>query len=332
MNVSNEYGTLKKVIVGTPYKARIPFLDRSLRVINYADKTDLELEDLPTDCFYPEIVIEETLEDVSNFVAFLESGGIQVIRPKIDHDPGYYYYCPRDTVLSYKDYLIATPQPIRARRHEYKSIFDNIEATQGKKCIDLSRDFSDDSYNLRCLGNRDILALHEHTPSFDAANCLKHHDNIFYLVSNSGNNSGGDLLQHTLGPTVTVHKIRDVYSYMHIDSTLAILRDGLLLVNPSRIKSKDQLPKYFSNWELIESPYPNDIGHFPGYCNSSSWVFNVNLLSIDSQTVIIEKNQKDLIKKLKQYKIDAIPMQLRHARTLGGGWHCITLDLERLDV
>ena len=30
-----------------------------------------------------------------------------------------------------------------------------------------------------------------------------------------------------------------------------------------------------------------------------------------------------------QYGIDSIPLELRHARTLGGGFHCVTLDLHR---
>ena len=32
---------------------------------------------------------------------------------------------------------------------------------------------------------------------------------------------------------------------------------------------------------------------------------------------------------LEQYKIESIPLSMRHARTLGGGFHCVTLDLKR---
>ena len=38
---------------------------------------------------------------------------------------------------------------------------------------------------------------------------------------------------------------------------------------------------------------------------------------------------KPLIEILEQHKIDSIPLYMRHARTLGGGFHCVTLDLKR---
>ena len=324
--VNTEFGKLKKVLVGTPHKARVPQMDVSLRVVNYADKRNVS--DVSSDCYYPDQVIQETQEDVDSFVQFLESQGIDVLHPDISSDPEYYYYCPRDTVLSFKDMLIATPMPIRARNKEHLSIFKNNQATLGKRCIDVTNNFTDKFYNLDCVGNKNILALNETYPAFDAANCLKHHDNIFYLVSNSGNEAGAKLLQEIVGVDVTVHLVRDIYSYMHIDSTIAILRDGLLMVNPTRVKSKDQLPPYFKKWEVIFAPEAVDIGHYPGYCNSSKWI-NVNLFSISPDLVVVEKNQKNLINVLEKYKIDCAPLQLRHARTLGGCWHCITLDLER---
>ena len=55
------------------------------------------------------------------------------------------------------------------------------------------------------------------------------------------------------------------------------------------------------------------------------------MLSVDADTVIVDSAQTDLIQTLQQRKFTVIPMQLRHSRTLGGGFHCVTLDLERQD-
>jgi len=44
---------------------------------------------------------------------------------------------------------------------------------------------------------------------------------------------------------------------------------------------------------------------------------------------MVDEKQKPLINTLKQYKIESIPLAMRHARTLGGGFHCVTLDLKR---
>ena len=39
--------------------------------------------------------------------------------------------------------------------------------------------------------------------------------------------------------------------------------------------------------------------------------------------------QTDLIRQLEQRQFHVIPFELTHSRTLGGGHHCVTLDLER---
>jgi glycine amidinotransferase/scyllo-inosamine-4-phosphate amidinotransferase 1 len=54
------------------------------------------------------------------------------------------------------------------------------------------------------------------------------------------------------------------------------------------------------------------------------------MLSIDPKTVIVDAKQTDLIQTLKnQLGMTVIPHELRHSRTLGGGFHCVTLDLVR---
>ena len=55
----------------------------------------------------------------------------------------------------------------------------------------------------------------------------------------------------------------------------------------------------------------------------------MNLFSIRPDLVIVDANQIDLIKLLEKHGIDTIPMNLTHARTLGGGFHCVTLDVRR---
>ena len=37
----------------------------------------------------------------------------------------------------------------------------------------------------------------------------------------------------------------------------------------------------------------------------------------------------ELIKKLESRNFTVIPLELRHSRTLGGGFHCVTLDTQR---
>ena len=55
----------------------------------------------------------------------------------------------------------------------------------------------------------------------------------------------------------------------------------------------------------------------------------MNMLVLDPETVILDAAQSQLIDVLKRHKIDAIPQTLSHSRTLGGGFHCVTLDVRR---
>ena len=143
---------------------------------------------------------------------------------------------------------------LRARADEhtaYRKLFDRYESVQ-QETVNIKRE--DSLYNTECVGNPNVLALNETEPCFDAANILKDNDDLYYLVSNSGNFRGAEMLQHFVGNTAKVHTIEDVYSYMHLDSTIAFLREGLLLANPSRIKDRTQLPEKLQNWDIVWAP------------------------------------------------------------------------------
>ena len=329
MLATNEYSKLKTVIVGDATGAKVPEMDASLRCVNYADVADTST--LPGAGSYPQQVIDEANEDLQTFITFLQGEGVRVRRPDLQHQPSYYKFCPRDTVFVHGHNVVYAPMPLIARKEEYMAYTKHFAWSESLKehRIEISR--SEQLYNKDCVGNKDILALNEIEPCFDAANVLRNNDDIFYLVSNSGNHKGADALQEFLGTSAKVHKIEDVYSYLHLDSTIAFLREGLLLVNPSRIRNKDQLPEVLRNWDIIEAPEPVDIGHHPGYCNSSTWI-SINLFSINENLVALEQHQDNLRKILETHNIECAMLPMRHARTLGGCFHCVTLDLERQNV
>lgn len=317
---TNEWGQLRKVIVGVADNAKIPNdIDISLRCVNFADKYD-ETEIIKGP--YPQQVVDEANEDLETFTNFLKDQGVDVVRPD-KTDCAYYNYCPRDSVFIHGELTLATPMPIRARKGEWKAFEKHLNNPIQVPCYHESG-----LYNTDCVGNKDILALTEFEPAFDAANIIRANDDVLYLVSNSGNKLGSVLLQEALGNTAKVHLLQDVYSYMHIDSTVAFLREGLLLANPSRIKSKDDLPEPFRSWDIIWCPEPVDIGHYPKWCNASTWI-NMNLFSVNSKLVALEEKQVPLRKALEAQGIDCAMLPMRHQRTLGGGFHCVTLDVER---
>jgi len=319
MSSQNEWGQLKKVIVGVADYARVPLIDRSLRYINYADKSDVS-DVIPGP--YPDIVIQEANEDLEGLVSVLQQQGVEVVRP-VREPTDYYNFCPRDCIFIHKNLSLATPMPLRSRRNNWKAFARHIDNLIHVPCSGDNK-----LYNENCIGNKDVLALTEHSPSFDAANVIRANDDLLYLVSNTGNLKGARLLQNLVGPEVKVHLLKDVYSYIHIDSTVAFLREGLMMVNPSRVKSKDDLPEPFRSWDIIFAPEPYDTGYYGTYNNASPWG-NLNLLSINENLVILEEHQHDTRKELEKYGIESIMIPWRHGRTLAGYFHCVTLDLDR---
>lgn len=320
----NEWDPLKTVIVGIADEAKIPKTSISLRTVNYADLTFAEYLRVQHG-LYPTQVIDEANEDLNTLASFLQDLDIQVLRPNSHVIPEYYNYCPRDTILIHDELMLAAPMALQCRRQEWKAMKQHLY--QYGQVVRSPDPDNGNLYNSGCLGNPNTLALRDNEPCFDAANILRANDDLYYLVSNTGNKTGAEYLQ-SLVPDKRVHLVEGIYSYIHLDSTIALLREGLMLLNPSRIKSVDQLPESLRNWDVIWAPEPVDIGHYPGYCNASKWV-SINLLSVNPNLVVLERHQDNLRHELEKYKIDCAMLPMRHARTLGGCFHCVTLDLER---
>ena len=180
MLASNEWGKLKKVIVGVADHAVMPPVDTSSRTINYAGvKPKKKLfgygdeEYLPIKVgAFPEQVIDEANEDLEVFVKFLEGEGVEVVRPKREPTT-YYNYCPRDCVFVHRNLSLATPMPLRSRRGNWRAMKHCLPET-----VEIPCSYIEELYNEDCIGNPDVLALNEVTPAFDAANTLRADNNL----------------------------------------------------------------------------------------------------------------------------------------------------------
>jgi len=333
----NEWDQLEEVIVGNPLGARFPTADRSTQMAEFPDRS---LADIPQGPF-PQWIIDETEEDINAFVAVLEGLGITVKRPETwPHEDrfstinweseGYYNYCPRDIMLVIGDQIIETPNVIRSRAQEsfsYRAMMVDYMRS-GAKWYSAPKPMLLDS-----LFDVDLAkpAPRNDEPAFDAANVLRLGQDLIYLVSATGNEMGGQWLQTMLGDDYRVHFLKDVYYGSHIDSTFVALRPGLILCNPARIND-DTLPEILKQWDVIYSPPMESTDSFDADYLSKSigskWI-DMNLFSISPNLVVVDRDQTALIKLLEKQGIDVIPLKLRHSKMLGGGFHCITLDIRR---
>jgi len=334
VRVNNEWGKLKEVIVGTIDNANMPTHGKDLHCINYATDDSIPKNELG---FWDKKVYEETYEDLENLSNLLTDVGVKVYRPTpIDttktisnghwETTQYYTFCPRDTVTVIGNSIIESAMSLRSRQYEtdcFKDIFiEKME--QGANWVSAPKPrLLDSMYQREDLSK---ITLNNDEPVFDAANILRCNNDILYLVSNTGNLKGAKWLQNFLGSDYRVHTIEDVYSYIHIDSTIAVLREGLCLLNPERV-NENNMPEFLKSWDKIWCPPMVDIGYHKTI-RASVWI-GVNLLSVDENTVIVDNRQTELIKELKKYGIESLDCQIRHSRTLGGSFHCVTTDLVR---
>ena len=330
----NEWDQLEEVIVGTAKCAQIPKGDKGLHAIRYGDYENISL--IPSGPHDPQI-IEEAEEDLEAFIETLVKQGITVRRPNVtDHSKEFgtpdwksdsmYNYCPRDIMMVVGDTIIETPMSLRSRMFEtfaYKDILVEYMKSGARWISAPKPALLDSMYN---ISDPSKSALLEEEPVFDAANCLRVGRDILYLISDTGNELGAEWLQATLGNDFRVHPCRDLYASTHIDTTITVLRPGLVLVNPTRVNDHN-LPAIFKNWDILVAPEPIDVG-FRGVAYGSAWI-SMNFFSLSPNLVTLEKSQTPLIKILEKHKIDCIPLQWRHGRTLGGGFHCVTLDVRR---
>jgi N-dimethylarginine dimethylaminohydrolase len=334
----NEWDPLEEVIVGNPLNARFPNADRSTQVAEYPDRAISEIPRGPFD----ERVIEETEEDLHEFSEMLEGFGVKVRRPEAwPHDAifstinweshGYYNYCPRDVLIVVGDQIIETPNVIRSRSQEtysYRTLLMEYMRS-GAKWISAPKPMLLDSLFEGI--DMDKPAPRNDEPAFDAANILRFGEDLIYLVSATGNEIGGQWLQLILGDRYRIHFLKDVYYGSHIDSTLVALRPGLVLANPSRLNN-DTLPEILKQWKVIYSPPMENTDRYEAdylsKCIGSDWI-DMNALSISPDLVVVDRNQPTLIKLLEREGLDVVPLKLRHSKLLGGGPHCVTLDVRR---
>jgi N-dimethylarginine dimethylaminohydrolase len=333
----NEWDPLEEIIVGNPLRARFPTADPSTRLAEFSDRSIREIPQGP----FPHQIIEETEEDLNGFVEVLQKLGVTVRRPETwPHDvkfstihwesKGFYNYCPRDIMLIIGNHIIETPNVMRSRFQEtfsYRTIL--IEYLKsGARWYSAPKPMLLDS-----LFDVDLKrpTPRDDEPAFDAANVLRLGRDLIYLVSSTGNEMGGQWLQTLLGDGYRVHFLKDVYYGSHIDSTLVALRPGLMLCNPDRL-TDDTLPEILKQWEVIYSPPMENTDRYDGdYLRKSigsNWI-DMNLLSINPNLVVVDQDQSALIKLLEKHGLDVIPLKMRHSKMLGGGFHCVTLDIRR---
>lgn len=299
----NEWDPIEEIVVGRADFANWPSDDPIFALEN--EKTTWTQTPVPSGPV-PNWLIDEANEDLDQLANALEKHGVIVHRPKalnFQTRGGMYNYCPRDRLLIYGNTIIDPAMMYPCRDMEIEALDDIIY-----RADTVHRMPRDNSYVM------------------DAANVLRLNDTLLYLESASGSRNAAHWLNAKLSD-VTI-ELCNFYSGVHIDSTIVPLREGLVMVNASRV-NMNNLPKVFNSWDVIWITEDMIVEQgFYQYPYASKWIA-LNMLVVDPTTVIVDKNQFKLIRILEENNFTVIPLELRHSRTLGGGFHCVTLDIIR---
>ena len=292
---NNDYDRLRSVVVGTAQHANWP--DMGLE-----DNTAWHDTPVPRGAV-PQFIIDQAEQDLEALCNIFVQHGVEVYRPdEFDYQTHnkFYGYCPRDRLLILDDKIIVPNMAKEVRDHEI------------------------DTYSF--LNKCEHVWVDDSNAIFDAANICRINKDLIYLISESGNRAGAEWLQSNF-PDYTVH-IMDAYKGVHIDSTITVLNENTVVLNAGRI-TYDNMPKILQEYNTIwiTEDDLSPIGFYQ-YPYASKWMA-VNMFSIDPHTVIADSSQPKVIAKLKQNRYNVIATPMTHQRTLGGSFHCCTLDLWR---
>lgn len=297
----NEWDKLKQVVVGSALHANWPSNDPVFS--KESEKTSWTATPVPSGPV-PDWVIRDTERDLEKLCVVLEDFGVDVLRPNEMNfvaREGMYNYCPRDRLLIAGEKVVdpAMMYPCRDQEIEALDFIANSDAVT----IGMPRDSG---------------------MTLDAANICRLGDTWLYLESPSGNKNAAKWLQEQF-PEIDIQVV-NFYSGVHIDSTIVPLNDHTVMLNAKRV-TPENCPKVFDDWDKIwiDDCAARTFHHYP---YASKWI-GMNCLSVDSSTVIVDNLQKKIITLLEKKNFDVIPLELRHSRTLGGGFHCVTLDTWR---
>ena len=299
----NEWDPLEAIIVGSATHANWPATDPVFA--EEGKKTTWSQTPVPAGPV-PQAIVDQANRELDILSETLVRRGVTVYRPRLMDfvaEQGMYNYCPRDRLLIWGDTVVDVNMMYPCRNQEIKNYCRLLSQAQ---CI--------------------FTMPRDQNMILDAANVCRLGDTWLFLESASGNRAAYEWLSAQF-PEVTI-ELCNFYSGVHIDSTIVPLREGLVLLNADRVNDNN-CPHAFNDWQKIwvtdDMIVPQGFYQYP---YASKWIA-MNMLVLDPETVILDAEQTQLTTILQQHGIDAIPLTLSHSRTLGGGFHCVTLDTRR---
>ncbi|KNG86764.1 hypothetical protein ANOM_005902 [Aspergillus nomiae NRRL 13137] len=353
VQADDEWSPLKSVIVGRAGRACFPSAP--------APMIEATMPSAHTHRFQPHSPFDETLiakaeAELDYFAAILQAEGINVYRPPVGinwlDENGYTGAMPRDGLMSVQNTLIEAcfAWPCRNREIEiaFKPILDDLArdarvtivrrpaSSFAETLLDSneSDDGTNSSSSSRTGGANGTgqWVINNSRPAFDTADFMRFGQTIIGQFSHVTNQAGVDYIQAQLptGYKIEMLEVDDPHA-MHIDATILPLREGLLAYNPKKV-SEAALRKHavLADWDLRPYPFtPKEPGEdSPPLYMTSPWLC-LNALVLDGERVVVEISDVQTAQWFESLGMKCIRCPFKHVNSIGGSFHCATVDLVR---
>jgi len=305
-------------------------------------------------------VIEETKEDLENLASTLRTAGVEVYRPDMSQTPVDLSKYARKPPQQVRDDMAIVGENCYVANNlpEYSQILSKIDPKNvcyPKRYLD----YSDPSYTYELNINTPDTPDQQRLLSTSFIHLM---GKDLYWGTNTPGWKDSPLIHYHKNKWeqegFRVHIQAQEEMGGHGDATWAILKPGVIMT----LFDIQQYEKSFPGWDIlyledkywdqlspfrvmkkkvggkwwIEGEEHNDeligyveswLGDWVGYCEET--VFEINLLNIDQNTVIVNNYNKKVFDYFKKHKIEPIICTQRHRWFWDGGVHCLTQDLYR---
>ncbi|MFI1060401.1 inosamine-phosphate amidinotransferase 1 [Streptomyces spororaveus] len=354
VNSFDEWSTLREVVVGRADHYNAHHVDASFKLF-YFDNVAADTAAGQTLLTIPQQYVDELNEDVEGLAAALAACGVTVHRPSApgkDTDIRSPYWDARatpalnvrDNTIILGDTIVETAPHVRARIFEndqLKTIFQRYYKA-GARWVSMPRPalargsldtayFDKQGIDVSAVMDADTALPIDGLDLemiFDGAQCMRLGADVLVNAANANHRLALRWLGEVI-PGLRFHLL-DGIADSHIDSVVVPLRPGLMLLRAPEYL--DYLPKAMQAWDVIYPPQMDESA-FPDYSsfgfNIASRYIDMNVLSIDENTVVVNSLYPELIRVLEGRGFTVVPVAHRHRRLAGGGFHCFTLDTVR---
>lgn len=351
INSNTSFAPLQEVVVGRELQLAKRISDITFRQF-YRAALDETVYEKPFDSYQVSLdLIDQRNQELDSLAKTLTDLGVIVHRPDV-LDRIVPFTTPsfrselssasnvRDVTWVYSNKLIETPTFVRNRYYEntllynvYNRAWDKGRGGQWIRCphTELTEDTVDlghwgDTRDYNNIPDRYVMAI-------DGAQFLRIGKDVIVNV-NSYNQWLGYEWVKSFFPDTNFHVLHVADN--HIDGCLICLRPGVFLVNPLYTNIRELLPEKFRTWTYL---YPTDVTtniDVQGMTDvdirlATSRGMDVNILSIDENTVVVNRRAHGVKDILDKNGFNIVEVQLEHGEIFAGGIHCSTLDLVRDD-